>query len=122
MLRRCWLLAFLPLATLFSGCSAPRQVAAESLPNKQEADRVPHAREANDVARFLAGMPGKPGSPYAALEQSDAWKEHRRVVDAAWEQAEREQLPGLRKFQEDELTTTALQTATVFYPFSGPDS
>ncbi len=122
MLRRCSLLAFLPLAILLSGCSAPRQVAAESLPKEQAADLVPHSREANDVARFLSGMPGTPGSPYAALEENEVWKEHRRIVDAAWQQAEREQLPGLRKFQADELSAPAIASRTVFYPFSGPDS
>src|SRR3984893_16629102 len=101
MLRRCLLALFiLSLAFLFSGCSAPRKVAAaESLPKEQPPDLVPHSREANDVARFLAGMPGTPGSPYAALETNAVWKEYRRVVDAAWQEAEREQLPGLRKFQ-----------------------
>jgi len=123
MLRRCLLaLCILTPAFLFSGCNAPRQVAAESLPKEQQPDLVPHSREANDVARFLAGMPGTPGSPYAALEASEVWKEHRRVVDAAWQQAEREQLPGLRKFQAEELSAPSLQNATVFYPFSGPDS
>jgi hypothetical protein len=126
MLRRRSLLVFLPLAVLISSCSSPRRVAAESLPKEQQkeqqADNVPHSREANDVARFLAGMPGTPGSPYAAMEESDVWKEHRRIVDAAWRDAEREQLPGLRKFQTDELSVPALENATVFYPFSGPDS
>jgi len=120
--RRPLALCILPLTFLFSSCSAPRQVAAESLPKEQPPDLVPHSREANDVARFLAGMPGTPGSPYAALEASEVWKEHRRVVDAAWQQAEREQLPGLRKFQAEELSAPSLQNATVFYPFSGPDS
>jgi len=122
MLRRRSLLAFLPLAILCSGCSAPRRVAAESLPKEQATDLVPHSREANDVARFLSGMPGTPGSPYAPLEASDVWKEHRRIVDADWQQAEREQFPGLRKFQADELSAPALESRTVFYPFSGPDS
>lgn len=120
--RRLLALCILTLALLFSGCTAPRKVAAESLPKDQPADLVPHSREANDVARFLAGMPGTPGSPYAALEANEVWKEHRRVVDAAWQEAEREQLPGLRKFQADELSDPSLQSRTVFYPFSGPDS
>lgn len=122
LFRRLLVPCIFSLAVLFSGCSSPRKVAAESLPKEHQPDLVPHSREANDVARFLAGMPGTPGSPYAALEESDVWKEHRRVVDAAWQQAEREQLPGLRKFQADELSTPTLQNATVFYPFSGPDS
>ncbi len=122
MLRRRLLLVLFPLAVLFSGCSAPRRVAAESLPKEQQPDLVPHSREANDLARFLAGMPGTPGSPYADLEKSEVWKEHRRIVDAAWQEAEREQLPGLRKFQADELSAPSLESDTVFYPFSGPDS
>jgi hypothetical protein len=122
MLRRRSLLVFLSLAVLLSGCSAPRRVAAESLPKEQQPDLVPHSREANDVARFLAGMPGTPGSPYAALEANEVWKEHRRIVDAAWQDAEREQLAGLRKFQANELNAPALESRAVFYPFSGPDS
>ena len=122
MLRRRSLLAFLSVAVLFSGCSAPRRVAAESLPKEQPPDLVPHSRDANDVARFLAGMPGAPGSPYAALEESEVWKEHRRIVDAAWREAASEQLSGLHQFQADELSAPSLRSATVFYPFSGPDS
>ena len=64
------------------------------------------------MARFLAGMPGTPGSPYADLEGSEVWKEHRRVVDAAWQEAEREQLPGLRKFQADELSAPVARERT----------
>src|SRR5712671_3036400 len=122
MLHRLLAPCILSLTFLFSGCSAPRKVAAESLPKEQQPDLVPHSREANDVARFLAGMPGTPGSPFAALEANEVWKEHRRVVDAAWQAAEREQLPGLHKFQAEELSAPSLQSRAVFYPFSGPDS
>ncbi|MEO8051195.1 MAG: hypothetical protein ABI833_12335, partial [Acidobacteriota bacterium] len=74
------------------------------------------------MARFLAGMPGSPGSPYAELEKNDLWKQHRRIVDAAWREAEKEQLAGMRKFQTDELSSPGLEAPTVFYPFSGPDA
>jgi len=30
---------------------------------------------------FLAGMPGKPGSPFAELESTEAWKENRQLLD-----------------------------------------
>jgi len=124
MLFRRRLLApcILSFAVFLSACSAPRRVAAESLPKEQQADLVPHSREANDAARFLSGMPGTPGSPYAAQEENEVWKEHRRIVDDAWQQAEKELLPGLRKFQADELNAPSLKNGTVFYPFSGPDS
>jgi hypothetical protein len=108
------------LAVLFSGCSAPRPVAAESSP--KEKDNVSHSREANDAARFLAGLPGTPGSPYAEFEKTEAWKEHSRQLDAMWNEAEGQLLPGLRKFQSDELSDQSLEGRTVFYPFSGPDA
>src|SRR5216683_5223148 len=123
MLSRRLLIAFLlTLTMLFSGCSAPRPVAAESIPTAKNDSSVPHSREANDTARFLAGLPGTPGSPYAALEETEAWKEHRRQLDATWREAENELLPGLRKFQADELNDPSLASRTVFYPFSGPDA
>ena len=85
----CRLLAgfILSFTILFSGCSAPRPVAAEGLPKIPEETSVPRSREANDVARFLAGLPGNAGSPYAALEETEAWKEHRRQLDAMWHEA-----------------------------------
>jgi len=112
----------LSFAVLFGGCSSPRPVAAESAPKDSYKSNVPHAREANDAARFLAGLPGTEGSPYAALEATEAWKEHRRLLDATWKEAEAEQLPGLHKFQADELSDPTLAGRTVFYPFSGPDA
>jgi len=117
-----WSIAFiLSFPVFFSGCSTPRPVAAESIPKSTEEDSIPRSREANDAARFLAGLPGTAGSPYAALEDTDAWKEHRRLLDAAWHEADRELLPGLHKFQTDELSDPSLASRTVFYPFSGPD-
>jgi hypothetical protein len=118
------LIAFiLSFSVLFGGCSSPRPVAAESAPKDNNyKSNVPHSREANDAARFLAGLPGTEGSPYAALEATDAWKEHQRLLDATWKEAEAEQFPGLRKFQSDELSDPALAGRTVFYPFSGPDA
>jgi len=107
---------------LFSGCSSPRRVAAETIAKDKVPDDIPHSREANDTARFLAGLPGTAGSPYAALEATAAWKEHSRQVDAMWHEAEGQLLPGLRKFQADELSDPSLESRTVFYPFSGPDA
>ena len=47
---------------------------------KAVVDPVPQRRDADDTARFLAGLPGKPGSPYQELEASPAWQEHRQFV------------------------------------------
>jgi len=119
---RLFVVFILSFSVLFGGCSSPRPVAAESAPKDNYKSNVPHSREANDAARFLAGLPGAEGSPYAAFEATDAWKEHRRLLDATWKEAEAEQLPGLHKFQADELSDPALAGRTVFYPFSGPDA
>ena len=67
-------------------------------------------------------MPGTPGSPFAALEDTEAWRDHRRQLDAAWQRTESELLSGSRKFQAEELNRPAFQNRTVFYPFSGPDA
>jgi hypothetical protein len=85
-------------------------------------DSVPHSRQADDVARFLAGMPGTAGSPFADLENTGAWKEHRRQLDSAWQRAEVGFMGGLRDFQKAELNSAPVRDAPVFYPFSGPDS
>src|SRR5690349_8513902 len=110
----------LSLLALLSGCGAPRTVVAES--TSAPVSNVPRSRQVDDTARFLAGMPGNPGSPFAALEQTGAWREHRRELDAAWQLTDAELLAGFRKFQAAELSGPAFQSRTVFYPFSGPDT
>jgi hypothetical protein len=112
---------------LLSGCgTAPTSAAAPEeehvSPAGAATSDVPHTRQANDTARFLAGMRGTDGSPFAALEETPAWQDHRRQLDAAWSRTETELLVGSRKFQADELNSAAFQSRTVFYPFSGPDA
>ncbi len=67
-------------------------------------------------------MPGASGSPFATLEESGIWKEHRRQLDEAWQNTEADLLSGFRKFQTDQLSSPDLESRTVFYPFSGPDA
>jgi hypothetical protein len=79
-------------------------------------------READDAGRFIAGLPGTANSTFAALEATEAWKEHRRLLDAAWGKAEKPLIGGLREFQKEELNDTELRSSTIFYPFGGPDA
>ncbi|HJZ97891.1 MAG TPA: hypothetical protein VKE70_15375 [Candidatus Solibacter sp.] len=83
---------------------------------------IPQSREADDVARFLAGLPGAPDSPYLELEQSAAWRQHRKALDDAWKRAGAHLLSGLAEFQREELNRQPMERAAVFYPFSGPDA
>lgn len=78
------------------------------------------AREWNDTARFLAGMPGHPESPYRAFESSEAWREYAADFDRLWVSAQEKKLRPVEEFERRELRGR-LKNTTVFYPFSGPD-
>src|SRR5206468_2393404 len=64
----------------------------------------------------------KAGSPFAALESSEAWKENHRLQDQAWKTAEGTMIARLGEFQKTELAAPPIATAPVFYPFGGPDA
>jgi len=83
---------------------------------------VPENRDADDTARFLAGMPGNPGSPFADLEKNEAWTDHRARLDSAWHNLDGTLIAGLHEFAKAELSDAALRDAIVYYPFSGPDA
>jgi hypothetical protein len=109
------------LSLVLAACGRVSSASAEGKPAGQS-DPVTRSREADDTARFLAGLPGNPGSPFAKLENDDAWKEHSGLVDAAWRKADGDLLAGLREFQAQELKAAPMTAGPVFYPFSGPDA
>lgn len=90
-----------------------------SLPPRFEP--VPHDRFADDVGRFLAGVPGTPGDPFEALENQEAWQEHRRQSDAVWRKVDERWMPAIAQFRKTELSGDSVEKSIVFYPFSGPD-
>ena len=103
--------------------SASKPVAAQSEPKAEPAKpALPRSREADDMGRFFAGMPGKPGSPFADLEASSVWQEHQRQLDTAWAKTKEQLLDNLRTFEQQELRPAELDKRVVYYPFSGPDS
>jgi hypothetical protein len=83
---------------------------------------VPVDRYADDVGRFLAGMPVPPDSPLAKLQENPAWAKHRDESDSAWTKVVDERLPAMSSFQKAEFGTLPAATSPVFYPFSGPDA
>ena len=83
---------------------------------------VPRTRTADDVANFLAGIPGKPGSPLAGLESEPAWQTYRSEMDSFWNRIASEWLPPMSAFQKTELAGLPGANQVVFYPFSGPDA
>lgn len=117
--RRIYLFSLLPI--LLAGCGRLSTASADAKA-AGASDPVTRSRVANDTARFLAGMPGNPSSPFANLENDEVWKQHRDMVDAAWHKADGDLLQGLREFQMQELKSPPMTAGPVFYPFSGPDA
>ncbi len=94
-------------------------LSAESAESTVNNSSVPRAREADDVARFLAGLPGTSESPFAELEATEAWQAHRLRLDETWRKADF--VSGLIAFQKQELSGDPALAAPLFYPFGGPD-
>ena len=103
-----------------SGKSAPQSAVTPA--RDRYSEPVPRSRDANDVARFLAGLPGTPGSPFLELEKTNAWQHHRQEMDHAWNAIETGTFPAMRAFQAKELRSQSIENSLVFYPFSGPDA
>lgn len=83
---------------------------------------IPYDRYADDLGRFLAGLPGRTRSPFGEVEGLPAWIEHRQELDRAWSGMERSSLAAMRAFQKQELGAAPVIQAPVFYPFSGLDA
>jgi hypothetical protein len=73
---------------------------------------------ANDVARFLAGLPPAADSPLASLTREAAWQQHARSLDVAWSRLEQARLAKIRAWSATHLTKPQ---PVVLYMFSGPD-
>lgn len=77
--------------------------------------------EANDTARFLAGLAPAPGSPLAEFAKERAWQEHAKFFDAAWAGLEKNQLAKIRAWDVAFIPDASAGRTPVFYMFSGPD-
>ena len=120
--RRLWTVVSLLAALPAIGCSSkPSESRAVQSWLGQSGQPVIRNRAADDVARFLAGLPGKPGSSFADAEAQEEWKIHRREIDAMWRPVSERWLPAMTKFRQTELSVPPIQGSVIFYPFSGPD-
>ncbi len=72
----------------------------------------------NDSALFIAGI-GNPQGTLAASETNPAWIKYARFISQSWAGFDSRHLAPMRDWAAKELG--AATTATVFYPFSGPD-
>jgi hypothetical protein len=109
-------------AALMLSCSHASDTRNEKLPVDRLLEPVPHDRYADDVGRFLAGLPARSDSPLTRFQDNTAWAGHRHELDCAWTRLEGERLPAMRAFQKAELGSHPASALPVFYPFSGPDA
>lgn len=104
-------------------CSAPPPppAAATKAAARPERPLSPAAIAYNDTARFIAGLPGRPGSPFEAMEKDPAWVAYSNSFAETWSQYEKTQAEPVRAFEQRELAPGSPKGTFVFYPFSGPD-
>lgn len=110
--------AFALLFACGSASAPPKQVAAATKPDRSlSAAAVAY----NDTARFLAGLPGRPESPVAALEKTPEWQAYAAGFNETWAAFQKTQGEPMQAFEQKELAPVKPKGSFVFYPFSGPD-
>jgi hypothetical protein len=76
---------------------------------------------ADDVARFLAGMPLPKDSPLTPSTNDPAWQEHAANFERAFAKMNMLQLLKLHDWESQYLPESRERIPVVFYMFSGPD-
>ena len=94
---------------------APR---AEAVHVSEDASFV--GTDMDDVARYLAGLPGPRGSALTPFRERPEWAAHTRNLNELWRRFDTLRRWPIQSWGSRELG--GLRSAgTVFYPFSGPD-
>lgn len=101
-------------ATNITPGSTPGQDISPGQENPQAAEQTPSF---NDCALFIAGLSDREGTQAAAKKDS-TWTRYARSFNQTWARFEKSHLAPMRAWASRELGTA---TATIFYPFSGPD-
>jgi hypothetical protein len=73
------------------------------------------------TARFLAGLPTPSFPGMEGFAHDAAWTQHAVAMDRAWKALEQDRLVPMRAWSDRELKELR-PSATVFYPFGGPDN
>lgn len=115
-----------------AGCARPPGAVPSALP-VDEPGRAPRAEavheaedaafvgtDMDDVARYLAGLPGPRGSMLTAYRNQPEWAAHTGNLNELWRRFDTLRRWPIQSWGSRELG--GLRSAgTVFYPFSGPD-
>ena len=76
----------------------PKAVAQETPAQPSYALAIPADRTVDDLARYLAGMPGQAGSAFKAAEETPVWKLHPTQSDLGWNRFLNHRQPLMRDF------------------------
>ncbi|MBM3737890.1 MAG: hypothetical protein FJW39_19075 [Acidobacteria bacterium] len=113
----------LPLALylLFASCSQPAKPVPQAK-NEEPSTPSEEGQRIDDAAKFLAGIKGRAGGAFQALEEQDAWVQHNTQMEQLWASFEKRQLGPAVEFYKRELAPLSESAPFVFYPFGGPDA
>ncbi len=107
---------------VFLSCACSSSSARQASPPSRFSEPVPRSSAADNVGRFLSGLPVNDGNdPLKNLESQEAWDIHRRDLSSIWNKVEDGWIPPMREFQRRELSGAPIEKSILFYPFSGPD-
>jgi hypothetical protein len=102
-------------------CGRPSRSVQQASPTPKLSEPAPRSRAADDVGRFLSGLPANNRSSLKPLESQEAWSVHRQELSSIWSAVENKWIPAMREFQRSELSGAPIENSLLFYPFSGPD-
>ncbi len=73
-------------------------------------------------ARFLAGLSSGTGGPFAALEETPAWRTHQTELNGMWTKLDTKRLAPMRAWAQAELWPRIEPARPLVYFFGGPDA
>src|ERR1035438_4850524 len=79
---------YLAFGLLAVSCNHPPKKVVEIVSPDPFSVATSRDRYADDLGRFLAGLPARTGSPFSELEKQPAWIKHRRELDRDWSRIE----------------------------------
>lgn len=100
------------------------KIVKDTLPKvvvKKEPVKIAFDQNLTNVARFIAGLEVKKDTQLINIQKKDYYKKHIKFVKETWSQVEKKHLKPVRKWVKDEKIVENKDTATLLYPFSGPD-
>lgn len=108
-------------ALMLTGCQNPPGVEVKKAVTLQTATAIEgNVTPLNDIARFLAGMPGSSTSPLLAARNAEHWQRYSQNMDELWRRFSVMRQPRIAAFSRGQLGGLR-SPGTLWYPFSGPD-